>query len=189
MFYRRFYQHTDSHVLLKLYLTVIRPHLEYASPVWDPFHKTEVDALENVQKFALRFCLKTWNEGYDQLLLNAGIPSLKARRSRMNLCQLYKIINKITHFPDAPINPRKVHYDSRSVNKNSVTVPRSNTSAYQHSFFPKSLSLWNGLPEDVTNCTSINSLNTVIGTHLYLAHAILCVSCMIICRIWYLHTK
>ena len=39
------------HVLQKiLYLTTIRPRLEYASPVWDPFHGAEI---ESVQMFAL----------------------------------------------------------------------------------------------------------------------------------------
>ena len=41
MIYRKFYQHSDTHTLLKLYLSIIRPHLEYASPVWDPYHKIE----------------------------------------------------------------------------------------------------------------------------------------------------
>ena len=91
--------------------------------------------LRMCKKFVLKICLKTWDLGYDQLLLNARIPSLKTRPSQMNLCHLYKIINKLTHFPDAPIRPRMVCYNSRSLNCNSVSVPRSNTSAYQHSFF------------------------------------------------------
>ena len=38
---------------------IIRPNLEYACPVWDPFHKAEINALENVQKFGLRTCVKS----------------------------------------------------------------------------------------------------------------------------------
>ena len=33
MMYRNLYEHSSSDTLLKLYLTTIRPHLEYASPV------------------------------------------------------------------------------------------------------------------------------------------------------------
>ena len=103
MIYRRFYQHSDRHTLLKLYLTIIRPNLEYASPVWDPYHKTEIEAMESVQRFALKMCLKSWNTDYNHLLLEARLPSLKARHAALNLSQ----INKVTHYPDAPITKRE----------------------------------------------------------------------------------
>ena len=48
MIYRRFYLHSDTHTLLKLYLTIIRPHLEYASPMWDPYHKIDIEVMESV---------------------------------------------------------------------------------------------------------------------------------------------
>lgn len=35
--YRKYYQFSNSRKLLLLYLTLIRPHLEYASPVWSPY--------------------------------------------------------------------------------------------------------------------------------------------------------
>ena len=120
MIYRKFYQHFDTHTLLKLYLSIIRPHLEYASPVWDPYHKTEIEAIENVQKFALKMCLKSWSTNYQQLLLEASLPSLETRRSAQKLNHLYKIINKITHYYyyylDAPIIRRKVPYSKATPN-------------------------------------------------------------------------
>ena len=67
--YRKFYGYSKPITLLKLYLTVIRPNLEYASSVWDPSQKLQIDALESVQKFGLRMCLKSWNESYDDLLV------------------------------------------------------------------------------------------------------------------------
>ena len=54
--HRNLYEHSSPNTLLKLYLTTIRPHLEYVSPVWNPFNKGEIEAIESVQKFALRMC-------------------------------------------------------------------------------------------------------------------------------------
>ena len=34
--YRKFYRHSSSETLLQLYMSFIRPHLEYAAPVWPP---------------------------------------------------------------------------------------------------------------------------------------------------------
>lgn len=64
--------------------------------VWDPYHKTEIEALEAVQRFALRMCLKSWSADYDQLLLETGLPSFKTRLSALSLSQLHKIIKKLT---------------------------------------------------------------------------------------------
>ena len=101
LLYRNLYQHSSSNNLLKLYLTKIRPHLEYASPVWDPFRLGEIEELENVQKFALRMCLKSWSMDYKELLETAQIPSLSSRRSNASLRHLAKIVNKQTYFPEA----------------------------------------------------------------------------------------
>ena len=131
MIYRKFYGYSNPVTLLKLYLTVIRPNLEYAFSVWDPSQKLQVDALENVQKFGLRMCLKSWNESYDDLLIRTKIPSLKTRRMQMKLYHLFKIIKKMTEFPDAPIATRTTSYQSRSINSNSLTIPWARTSVYQ----------------------------------------------------------
>ena len=58
MLYRQLYQWSDPETLLKIYLSVIRPHLEYAAPVWSPDLTKDVNRLEHVQKFALRVCTR-----------------------------------------------------------------------------------------------------------------------------------
>ena len=62
--YRSFYKHSSADTILKLYSSFIHPHLEYAASVWDPFLKMDIDLLEDVQKFGLRMCTKSWNEDY-----------------------------------------------------------------------------------------------------------------------------
>ena len=48
---------------LILYLSCIRPHLEYACTVWNPYLGKEKTLLEAVQKFACKICCKNWNMG------------------------------------------------------------------------------------------------------------------------------
>ena len=60
--------------LLKLYISLIRPHLEYACQVWHPHLLTDINKLETVQKFALRLCVKRWDLGYDDLLSMCDLP-------------------------------------------------------------------------------------------------------------------
>ena len=52
MIYRRFYLVCSSNTLLHLYLSYVRPLLEYATPVWDPHYAIHKEMLEKVQYFA-----------------------------------------------------------------------------------------------------------------------------------------
>ena len=85
LFYRRFHQHSTSSTMIQLYRSHIHLHLEYSSTVWNPGLKGDIDALEDVQKFALRMCTKSWNFNYEELLTNANLPSLRTRRVQASL--------------------------------------------------------------------------------------------------------
>ena len=166
LLYRQFYQHTSPPCLLRLYKSFIRPHLEYASVVWNPYYRGEIAALESVQKFALRVCLKLWDTNYDELLSAADIPSLQHRRIQQSLCHLFKIINGLIDFPSAPTLPRVSLYGTRSAGKPVFLIPKFRTSSYHFSFFPNALSFWNSLPRDIFDCHSFFSFKRSVLHHL-----------------------
>ena len=148
VFYRRFYRNSNSSTLLKLYLSHIRPHLEYCSAVWNPHSKGDIAELEKVQKFALRVCMKSWDASYDDLLAASKLPSLESRCNHTSICHLFKIINELTYYPEAPISQQQFQYNSRSAGSNVFTVPKFRTSSHQHSFFPSTITKWNMLPAE-----------------------------------------
>ena len=45
LLYRRFSLDTEPHALLQLYLSLVRPHLEYGSQVWDPHLQKDITNL------------------------------------------------------------------------------------------------------------------------------------------------
>ena len=100
--------------MLQLYSSFIRPHLEYATSAWDTFLKKDIELIENVQKFALRVCTKSWDANYSGLLVATHLPSLQTR-THTKLCNLFKIINGLTFYPDAPTQDGQQPYPSRSV--------------------------------------------------------------------------
>ena len=112
--YRKFYKNSSTNTLLKLYTSFIRPHLEYACIAWDPFLKKDITLLEDVQKFALKICMKSWDLDYDTLLSQSHLPSLASRRQQAKLCRLDCIINNESHFPDAPLVTTEHHHNTRS---------------------------------------------------------------------------
>ena len=66
--------------LVQLYLAFVRPIVEYAAPVWDSHYACHIQALEKVQRFALRMSAKLWDHDYNKLLLLFGLPTLESRR-------------------------------------------------------------------------------------------------------------
>ena len=61
--------------------------------------KTLHAALENVQKFALRFCFKKWSSSYQDLLHLSKLQSLQDHRSFLSLTTApFKIIQNIVIF-------------------------------------------------------------------------------------------
>ena len=46
----RAFSYRDKTVLPRIYKTYVRPHLEFASPAWNPWQKGDVEALEKVQR-------------------------------------------------------------------------------------------------------------------------------------------
>ena len=104
--YWKFYHHSDPQTLLRLYQSLIHPHLEYACSIWDPHLKKDIEMLESVQKFGLKICLKKWHSTYGNLIDQAGIPSLAVRLKLLKLCQLFNILNGHVNFHNLPTSSR-----------------------------------------------------------------------------------
>ena len=69
------YMHSTRTVIYT-YVCLIRPHLEYASQVWNPHLLKDINKIENVQKFALRLCVKQWSQDYESLPSICDLPTL-----------------------------------------------------------------------------------------------------------------
>ena len=85
-------------VLFKLYISLVRPHLEYCSSLWDPASSVTISSLENVQFFALKLCSKNWSSSYSSLI-QFHCPTLSSRRKNAKLIFLYKILFGYVYFP------------------------------------------------------------------------------------------
>ena len=99
LIYRCFYQCSSPESLLQMYISLVRPHLEYASQVWNTYKTGEINSLEGVQKFALRMCTKQWNSSYNDLLQLCSLPTLQQSRLYLDLHTMFKIVQGLFHFP------------------------------------------------------------------------------------------
>ena len=156
---RKCYKNASKDMMLKLYLSCIRPDLEYAAPVWSPHLKGQIEDIESVQKLALRVCCKSWDVHYQMLLSKSNIPSLSKRRLFLCLSFLFNIVKESYSLPKhAPIELRESHHYSRSHNL-TLKDPFAKTKTFYYSFFCDTICHWNALPPDIID--SISMLNTL----------------------------
>ena len=68
LLYRRFYGRALQESLKHIYISLARPHLEYACQVWDPHLSKDRNALDKVQKFACKLATSRWDSSDEELL-------------------------------------------------------------------------------------------------------------------------
>ena len=152
--YRTFYSHASSAAFLQLYISFVRPFLEYAAPVWDPHHSTLIDKIEKVQRFALRMASKQWNSDYATLLAWSGLPTLQSRRRVLSLCFFAQSIHGVVHSTLPSLQLRSMDSRLRSFDVCTFEIPFASSLSYQSSFFPRAVKLWNQLPIETKLCQS-----------------------------------
>lgn len=89
----------DPYITKLLYMSLVRPILEYASVVWCPRYDCYCIAIESIQKQFLLFCLRSLGWDYTNLpsyksrLQLINLPSLQSRRTMLNISFIFKLIN------------------------------------------------------------------------------------------------
>jgi hypothetical protein len=140
-FVRRNLSHCKQSIKEKAYITLVRPLLEYASAVWDPYTLTNVSALDKVQRRAARVVkgVFSYQESVTGLLKDLGWPSLTTRRKNSRLVHLYKAITE----GSALQIPSRVRQSTR--NAEQFIPPHTNTDYNRYSFYPRTIKDWNAL--------------------------------------------
>ena len=152
----------DKKVFIQLYKQYVRPHLEFATPVWSPWTQGDIDLLESVQEKAVKQVVGLKSRGYLERLKELGLTTLQDRRWRFDLIQTYKIIHGLDKvdcgtwfslFGDITnLHMTRLRQDPLNIIPGNIC----HTDIRTNFFSKRVISPWNNLPTEVKHSRNIN---------------------------------
>lgn len=140
---------TNVRAIKQLYNSLIRPHLEYGSCVWNPHYNVHKRNIESVQHKFLKFIaykLNMPNLSYSQLESHIQISTLEERRNTRDLKMLYNVLHCKYSSPML-LGRIGLHVPSRETrSRNTFFIPNNRTNYGQNSFISRSCKLANEYP-------------------------------------------
>jgi hypothetical protein len=113
---RRSFKYLDFKTFCLLFKSLVRPILEYASSVWNPYKTKDIEAIENVQRRATKMLPDMKDLTYEERLKKLKLPSLRYRRLRGDMIETFKIVTEIYD--------KRMTEDLMPINKNTFHQTR-----------------------------------------------------------------
>ena len=157
-----------------MYKSFIRPLFDYADIIWDNYINTQSNMLENLHLEVIRIITgSVRGTSHQKLYKESGFCTLKERIKRHKLIQFHRMINNT--FPDylSDFLPPLVSTTNPYHRRRPYIIPSFRIELYHNSFFPSTTLLWNNLPVNIQESSSLSEFkryltnNTKVPSYYY----------------------
>ena len=145
------------------YKSLVRPQMEYAASIWDPHFIQRQYNLEMVQRRAARWVCSQYDRqaSVTAMLQKLAWETLEARRAKMRILMLYKIVHQLVAISTAQLTPRSTI--ARQNHPYTFLQLHAKQSYYHYSFYPWTIPLWNALPRSIMETSSLNAFKAQLA--------------------------
>ena len=160
--FRSSFATNDKEFLVFLFRTYIIPKIEYASNVWSPYYKKDINTLENVQRKFTKFLPGMFRKSYLQRMAELGLITLEERRIYLDSILMYKIVHGLVeidfgkYFSINTVGTRGHPY--------KLNVLGSRINCHKYHFFNRIVRIWNSLPSEIVNKEKLCMFKDIIYT-------------------------
>ena len=153
---RRNIAYRDKRLIIPLYISLVRPHLECCMQACRPHMRKYINKLERVQRRATRLISEISQLSYEERLQQCRLlTTLETRRIRGDQIEVFKIMNGYEGLN------KDMFF---RIKNDSITRGHSLALVKSHSrldkrkctFSQRIVNVWNKLPEECINATSVN---------------------------------
>jgi hypothetical protein len=137
------------------YKALVRPILEYASPLWH-CNKNNIGKLESLQRRATKYITNDFDNDYLSRLDKCDLLPLSIRREFLDDVFLYNNINSIID-SDLLNNVKFVNDNSRNKDELMLLPRRLNLEIFRTYYTNRLVQSWNNIPFEIRSCDLTDS--------------------------------
>ena len=166
-FIARNVNYKSKEVIRNLYISYVRPHLEYCAQAWAPHYEMDLDLLEKVQRRATKLVNGFGDLEYEERLKRLDLFSLRRRYIRGDLIEVFKMFKGLNG-----LNPENLfELDNRIGRGNckKIKKQRFNLDIRKFFFSQRIINLWNKLDNDLIESDSLDTLKQKLDIDIYMA--------------------
>ena len=151
----------EKELIIPLFKTIVKPHIEYCIQAWRPYRKTNIDILERVQRRATKMIQKLRNISYEMRLKECGLITLETRRLRGDQIEVFKIVNGYENID------RNIFFsvkEERRTRGHGITLAKKQCrlDIRKLSFSQRTVNEWNRLSADCVGASNVNKFKNKI---------------------------
>ena len=151
-------------ILVPLYSSYVRPHLEYAIQAWHPTLMRDKGVLEKVQKRFTKMIPELRELPYEERLSSLNLFSLDRRRTRGDLIETFRILKGMSDLGNVEMFQKNTD-DRLRGHEWKLVKPRANTTMRANFFSHRVVNHWNNLPASVVASTSVRTFKLNLDAH------------------------
>ena len=162
-------------IIIQLYKSLIRPHLDYCGTAWRPYLAKDINKLEGIQRRLTKIIAECKDKEYCERLKEVHLTTLETRRTRADLIQTFRLMKgidkvELTNFFNMNISER-----SSTLRGNTLKIvkKRFDKTVAKFSFKNRVVNDWNNLPDDIVQSEGINTFKNKIDKYLKINRGLL----------------
>ena len=168
----RTFVNKDQELWKMLYTSLVRPHLEFASSVWNPQLKGDINVLEKVQNRATKMIKRLKHLTPEERNKNLNLTSLEVRRTRGDLIQMYNLLHGVNNIdwcsppqqianlsetgPSSATRGHSMRFSREHFSSSIRNHLASSVTLRENFFLNRIIPTWNSLPNDIIEAQSLN---------------------------------
>ena len=157
----------DKNFMITLFISLVRPILEYGCEIWCPYKLKDILAIEQIQRNFTSRITSIKDLNYYERMKELNVMSLQRRREKLILLHIWKIKNNI--YPNSIDIKFKQERRTRADKARVPSLPKVSQgliTKYDESFIVRSARLWNKLTPEITTINSLNEFKTKLNNFL-----------------------
>jgi hypothetical protein len=162
---RRTFTYMSVSIMLVLYKSFVRHHLEYSQVLWSPRSIRQIRMLERVQIRATGLIPELANIPYQDRLRQLNLPTLSYRRARGQMIEVWKHF----HVYDYRVLPASFERAHSSRHHNYLLRQNrgldGTRGTHSNSFYISAPIAWNALPRSVVESDNIDMFKNRLDEH------------------------